>query len=230
MTYDRSNETIAEDRKTRVLLVEDHASFRQALAYLLETEPEFAVVAQASSIAEAHKMIKGAGKVDVAVVDLGLPDGDGVDLIRELSGVNVTTLVLSASIDRAQLARAVEAGAAGVIHKTAAINDVVSAVRRLWAGEALLSSNEVIEMLRLATVERQKEHELEILLEKLTPRELEVLRALAEGFNSKEIAQKLSITLETERSHVSKIFTKLGVNSRLQALVFAARHGLIEIR
>lgn len=230
MTYDRSNETIAEDRKTRVLLVEDHASFRQALAYLLETEPEFAVVAQASSIAEAHKMIKGAGKVDVAVVDLGLPDGDGVDLIRELSGVNVTTLVLSASIDRAQLARAVEAGAAGVIHKTAAINDVVSAVRRLWAGEALLSSNEVIEMLRLATVERQKEHELEILLEKITPRELEVLRALAEGFNSKEIAQKLSITLETERSHVSKIFTKLGVNSRLQALVFAARHGLIEIR
>lgn len=230
LTSDRGNETIAEDCKTRVLLVEDHASFRQALAYLLETEPEFVVVAQAGSIAEAHEAIKEPGKVDVAVVDLGLPDGDGVDLIRELSDVNVTTLVLSASLDRAQFARAVEAGAAGVLHKTAAINDVVSAVRRLWAGEALLSSNEVIEMLRLATIERQKEHDLELLLEKITPRELEVLKALAEGLNSKEIAQKLSITLETERSHVSKIFIKLGVNSRLQALVFATRHGLIEIR
>lgn len=117
-----------------------------------------------------------------------------------------------------------------MLHKAAAINDVVSAVRSLWAGEALLSSNEVIEMLRVATIERRKEHELESLLEKVTPRELDILEALAEGLNSKEIAQRLSITIETERSHVANIFDKFGVNSRLHALVFAARHGLVEIR
>jgi DNA-binding NarL/FixJ family response regulator len=227
---DKGSETIAEDRETRILLVEDHTAFRQTLAYLLEAEPEFAVVAQAGSVAEVREAIKEPGKVDIAVVDLGLPDGDGVDLIRELSDVNIITLVLSAIIDISRIALAVEEGAAGVLHKTASVDEIISAVRRLRLGEALLSSNEVIEMLRVATTERRKEHELELLLEKVTPRELEILQALAEGLNSKEIAQRLSITIETERTHVAHIFEKFGVNSRLHALVFAARHGLVEIR
>lgn len=230
MTSDKESATTGEDREAGILLVEDHASFRQALAYLLEAESEFAVVAQAGSVAEAREAIKGPAKVDVAVVDLGLPDGDGADLIRELSDANVITLVLSMSLDHARFARAVEAGAAGVLHKSAAIDEIVSAVRRLRAGEALLSVNEVIEMLRVATAERRKEHELELLLERITPRELQILEALAVGLNSKEIAQRLNITIETERSHMSNIFDKLGVNSRLQALVLAARHGLVEIR
>lgn len=102
---DKGSETIAEDRETRILLVEDHTSFRQALAYLFEAEPEFTVVAHVGSMAEVREAIKEPGKVDIAVVDLGLPDGDGVDLIRELSDVNVTTLVLSASVDHVQLGR-----------------------------------------------------------------------------------------------------------------------------
>jgi DNA-binding NarL/FixJ family response regulator len=228
----RDNEIIAEDREaTRILLVEDHTSFRQALAFLLEAEPEFVVTAQAGTIAEAREAIKGSEEVDIAIVDLALPDGDGVDLIRELSAnANVTTLVLSASVDRTEFARAIEAGAAGILHKTDAVKEIANAVRRLRAGEALLSPNEVIEMLRIANHKRQKDHEIEMSFESLTARERQILEALAEGLDSKEIAQKLHITIEIERSHMVNILNKLDAHSRLQALVLAARHGLVEIR
>jgi two-component system nitrate/nitrite response regulator NarL len=226
------NEPIAagDQEVTWILLVEDHASFRQALAFLLNAEPDLKVAAQAGSLAEARQAMKRSERIDLAVVDLALPDGDGVDLVRELSEMSIPALVLSASIENAWFARAVEAGAVGVIHKANAVNEVVEAVRRLRAGQALLSQDEVIEMLRAASKERQKGHVARLAVEQLTSRELEVLRALAEGFDSREIAEKLSITVETERTHMMNILGKLGARSRLQALVLAARYGLVEIR
>lgn len=222
-----------ETGTTRILLVEDHASFRQALAFMFDREQEFDVVGQAGSLAEAReRMEELAGGVDVAVVDLGLPDGDGFELIEAFSSGNskITTLVLSASLEPARFARAVEAGASGVLHKAAAISEIVESVRRLRAGEALLSPAETIEMLRMVSRKRQEEYEIRKSIEKLTRREKEVLQALAEGLDSKEIAEKLSITIETERTHMVNILNKLGVHSRLQALVFAARNGIVEIR
>ncbi len=221
-----------EREKTRILLVEDHASFRQALAFMFEREPEFAVVGQAGTLAEARQFLNGAGgETDVAVCDLALPDGDGFDLIEELAanGGEVITLVLSASLEPARFARAVEAGASGVLHKAAAIGDIVEAVKRLRAGEALLSPDEVIEMLRMVSRQRQEQVEVQRAIDRLTRREREVLQALAEGLDSKDIAEKLHITVETERTHMVNILNKLGVHSRLQALVFAARNGLVEI-
>lgn len=217
------------EKTVNILLVEDHASFRQALAFVFEREPEFTIAAQAGSLAEARASFEG---IDVAVVDLGLPDGDGAELISELASYNrkVTTLVLSASLDPTEFARAVEAGASGVLHKAAGIKEIVEAVRRLRAGEALLSPNEIIEMLRMVSRKRQQEREAQSAIERLTRREKEVLQALAEGMDSKEIAQNLHITVETERTHMVNILTKLGVHSRLQALVFVARHGVVEIR
>ena len=218
----------ATDR-VRILLVEDHASFRQALAFMFEREPEFTVVGQAGSVAEARRSLDG---VDVAVVDLGLPDGDGTALIEELSKAEprIMTLVLSASLDPGRFARAVEAGASGVLHKAVAIVDIVDAVRRLKAGEALLSPSEIVEMLRVVGRERQEEIAARRSIERLTRRELEVLRALAEGMDSQEISKRLGITIETERTHMVNILNKLGLRSRLQALVFAVRHDLVEIR
>ena len=219
--------------QTRIFLVEDHASFRQALAFMFEREEEFAVVGQAGSLAEARDFLNGsADATDVAVCDLALPDGDGFDLIGELAAKDsgITTLVLSASLEPARFARAVEAGASGVLHKAVAIGDIVDAVKRLKAGEALLSPNEIIEMLRLVSRQRLQEVEAQKSIDRLTPREREVLQALAEGLDSKDIAQKLHITVETERTHVVNILGKLGVHSRLQALVFAARNGVVEIR
>jgi two-component system nitrate/nitrite response regulator NarL len=222
----------AKEHSTRIFLVEDHASFRQALAFMFEREGEFVVAGQAGSLAEAHAFLRKSPKsFDVAVVDLALPDGDGFGLIAELSSrPDVMTLVLSASLEPSRFARAVEAGASGVLHKSAPIGEIVDAVRRLRSGEALLSPAEVVEMLRMVSRRRQEEYEARRAIEKLTPREKQVLMALGEGLDSKDIAEKLHITVETERTHMVNILGKLDVHSRLQALVFAARHGIVEIR
>ncbi len=230
-------ESGVDKEKTRIFLVEDHASFRQALAFMFEREEEFSVVGQAGSLAEAREFLNGsagttAGATDVAVCDLALPDGDGFGLIEELAakGSGVTTLVLSASLEPARFARAVEAGASGVLHKAAAIGDIVDAVRRLKAGEALLTPNEIVEMLRMVSRKREEELKAQKSIDRLMRREREVLQALAEGLNSKDIAEKLHITVETERTHMVNILNKLDVHSRLQALVFAARNGVVEIK
>jgi PAS domain S-box-containing protein len=213
----------------RILLVEDHASMRQALASVFEREPEFTVVGQAGSLDEARGMLH---EVDVAIVDLGLPDGYGGDLIRELRTGNprAQALVLSAALDRGETARAVEAGAAGVLHKTARIEEVVEAVRRLRAGEALLALEEVVELLRYASSRKETEYEAHQAIARLTSREKEVLELLARGLDSKQIAGRLHISVKTEANHMTSILNKLGVHSRLQALVFAVRHGLVEIQ
>ena len=228
-----TTENVVDGEKTRILLIEDHASFRQALAFMFEREEEFAVVGQAGTLAEAREFLNGsADATDVAVCDLALPDGDGFDLIEELAakGSRITTLVLSASLEPARFARAVEAGASGVLHKAVAIGDIVDAVRRLNAGEALLSPSKVIEMLRMVSRKRQEELEAQKSIDQLTRREREVLQALAEGLDSRDIAEKLHITVETEHTHMVNILNKLDVHSRLQALVFAARNGVVEIR
>src|SRR4028118_80498 len=114
-----SGEGVVEREKTRILLVEDHASFRQALAFMFEREEGFAVVGQAGSLAEARQFLNGSGEeTDVAVCDLALPDGDGFDLIEELAanGGKIITLVLSARLEPARFARAVEARAPGGPH------------------------------------------------------------------------------------------------------------------
>lgn len=133
----------------RVLLVDDHAAVREAIALAFRQEPDFEVAGQAASLAEARQMLQ---EVDVAVIDLGLPDGYGGDLVRDLREVNpqAQAIVLGASLDRSEIARAVDRGAAGVLEKTAGLDEVVHAVRRLHAGETLLPLTEVIELLRVA--------------------------------------------------------------------------------
>jgi two-component system nitrate/nitrite response regulator NarL len=211
-----------------VLLVDDHATFREPLAFMFEREPDFEVVAEAGTLGEAHSVLEG---VDLAVVDLDLPDGDGTELIGELRAANPRgmVLVLTASSEREAHARAVEAGAAGVLHKSARIRDVIDAARRLVAGEPLLSLDETIELLRLAGRQRERDYEAQHAIEKLTPREIEVLRALGDGLSDKEIAERLHIGVGTVRNHIVSIFGKLGVHSRLQALVFSVRHGVVKI-
>lgn len=213
----------------RVLLIEDHVAFREGLSFMFNREPEFEVVGQAGSLAEARNMLELG--VDVAIIDLDLPDGDGAQLIGELHEANpqAMALVLTASAERGRHARVVEAGAAGVLHKSAYVSDVIDAVRRLEAGEALLTANEVGEMLRLADQQRAHDEEVRQATGSLTPRELEVLQALAEGLSDMEMADRLYVSVGTVRNHVARILGKLEVHSRLQALVFAARQGIVKI-
>ncbi len=221
------------EQTNRILLVEDHRSFRQMLAYVLEREPEFEVIAQAGSLSEARQLPEESkNRVDLAVLDLTLPDGEGTELIGELRSGNphFAALVLTASLDRSEVARAVEAGAAGVLHKSAGIEEIISGVHRTLAGESLLSPEEISALLDLAVRDRKQEHETRDGIERLTRREKQILQALAEGLNGREIAHRLGISAETERSHMVNIFSKLGANSRLQALVLAARYGIVKLR
>ena len=218
------------EEEIHVLLVEDHASFRQAVASSFEREAGFKVMGQAGSLAEARKVLE-QGVPDVAVVDLVLPDGYGWDLIKELRAANrqAQTLVLTAELDRTEIGRAVESGAAGVLHKTAELEEVVDAVQRLSAGEALIPLEEVVELLRFASARKDEDYEAQQTIAHLTPREKEILQALAEGLDSHGIAERLYISLRTERNHMTSILAKLGAHSRLQALIFAVRHGVVSI-
>ena len=215
----------------RILLVEDHASFRQTLAFVFDQQPDFEVVAQAGTLAEVRRAI-GGFEADLGVIDLSLPDGEGTQLIEQLRNANplFAALVLTASLDRTEHARAVEAGAAGVLHKSADVDEILDATRRLGEGETLLSQDELVALLRLAGQNREEELEARASIEQITPREREVLMALAKGLSNKEIAAKLHMSVDTERTHMMNILNKLGVHSRLQALLFAARHGIVEIR
>jgi two-component system, NarL family, response regulator DevR len=216
---------------SRLLIVEDHASFRQTLAFVFNQQPDFEVVAQAGSLGEARRVMRGRG-ADLGVIDLALPDGDGLELIEDLREANplFAALVLTASLDRADHARAIEAGAAGVLHKSADVDEIMDAARRLAAGEPPFSPKELGEMLRLAGESREEEREARARIGQLTRREIQVLEALAEGLTNKEIAERLHMSVDTERTHMMNILTKLGVHSRLQALLFAARYGLVELR
>ena len=216
----------------RIMIVDDHDTFRDPLSFMLERESDLTVVARPRSLSEAREVLGSAElAVDVAIVDLNLPDGSGADLIRELEGSrrHAMALVLSATTDRKHLADAIEAGAAGVMHKSASMGDLVEAVRRLASGEQLLSQQEVIEALRFLVRVRESNREAQLASDKLTPREREVLQALAEGWSDKEIARRLHVGVGTVHSHITSILSKLEVSSRLQALVFAVRYGLVTI-
>jgi DNA-binding NarL/FixJ family response regulator len=216
----------------RVIVLDDHDTFRDPLAFMLEREPGLTVVARPRSLSEARGILAGEElAVDVALVDLNLPDGSGADFIKELrdSQPRATALVLSGTADQKHLATAIEAGAAGVMHKSAPMGDLVDSVRRLASGDQLLSQEEVIEALRYLTRVRASHREAELANARLTPREREVLQALAEGSSDKEIARRLHVGEGTVHSHVTNILSKLEVSSRLQALVFAVRHGVVTI-
>jgi len=231
MALQKEQEEPEEEEVVRILLVDDHASIREALASTFEGEG-FEVVGQAGSMAETRRMLEESQQaIDVAVIDLGLPDGYGGDLIKELRDAYPQTqaLILSAILDRAQIARAVENGAAGILNKLAPLDQVVDSVRRLMRGETLLPLEEVVELFRFASSRRDEEYDARQAIARLTSREIEILQALAEGLDSEGVARKLNIALRTERNHMFHIMTKLGVHSQLQALVFAVKYGVVKI-
>lgn len=214
--------------RLRLLLVLGHAAIRDALAFALAAEPDVDEVREAGSIAEARPLLD---QVDVALVDLTLPDGDGADLIDDLRGRNphAEALVLAANAERSDAASAVERGAAGVLTEQSRLPDVVEAVRRVCRGEAAMPLDEVVDLLRLAARLRERERDDRRRLEGLTVREHEVLQLLASGVEPHAAAARLCISPRTHRNHVANVLMKLGVHSQLQAVLFALRYGAVGI-
>ena len=218
------------DEPIRVLLVEDHAVFRQAMAIALGRESDLTVVGEAGTVSDARALL-GNGPVDVAVVDIDLPDGTGIDLIRDVIAPRALAqvLVLTASASRLDLARAIEVGAAGVLHKTVPLTEIVDAVRRLCAGKPVMNPAEIVALLRLAQEEQQDREAARTALARLTPRERQVLTLLGEGLGDKEMADRMHVGKETIHTHMVNVLRKLGVETRLQALIFAVKQGLVRL-
>jgi DNA-binding NarL/FixJ family response regulator len=212
---------------TRLLLVDDHASTRQPLALLLKQALDLDDVVEAASIAEASPQLDG---VDVAIVDLGLPDGNGVALIERIASNDPQTriLLLTSSADRLDIARAVDAGAHGVLHKAADIDEVIGALRTLVAGHSLITPERAKELQGMAREARVERERLAVLCDRLTPREWEALNALVDGLTDKEIAARLRIGAETVRTHLESAYRKLGVETRVQAVALLLREGLVD--
>jgi DNA-binding NarL/FixJ family response regulator len=214
-------------KPVRVMLVEDHDSFRQALAFLLNLEPDFVVASQASSLMEARTDLE---EIDLAVVDLALPDGEGIELLEDLRRANpdVTVLILSATLNESNLVRAVESGADGILDKFADQEEIIDEMRCLRAGEARPRQEEVLNMLRSAGQQGAGNRGVQT-DDELTARETEFLQALVEGLNSEKIAERLDVTANEEHTLASSVLEKLGARSRLQALAIAASQGIVEV-
>jgi two-component system, NarL family, response regulator DevR len=222
---------VSASSPTRVMLVDDHASLRRPLAFMIEREPDLTVVAEAGSLADARAHLRAGISPDAVVLDLNLPDGDGTDLIRDLRRVNplANTLILSGVVDVRSRARAVAAGAGAVFPKTTEIEELIDAIRRMRQGEVLISPAEAMELVRYAEQVGREDRIVAAGVAELTPREREILRALADGLSDKEIAERLYIGDKTVRNHVTSMLSKLGAESRLQALVIAIRHGVVRV-
>jgi two-component system, NarL family, response regulator DevR len=144
--------------ETRIVVVDDHDTFRDPLAFMLEREPDLTGVARPRSLFEAREVLESEGlAVDVAIVDLNLPDGSGADFIRDLqrSRPRAMALVSSATSEEKYLAKAIESGAAAVMHKSTPMSELMGALRRLAAGEQLLSQQEVMVATRFLVRERE---------------------------------------------------------------------------
>lgn len=216
-----------EQKPIRVLFVEDHQLLAEALAAMLAREPDMEVVGTAGSVADAKLMARE--RVDVVLMDYRLPDGTGADATRAIKArwPAARVVMLTAVKDDETVLESIQAGADGYLTKDRAADDVVQAVRAAYAGETLLPRSVIVEIARRVAAGRERGDERR-LIEPLTPRELEVLRALTDGLSTPEICEKLYIAPNTLRTHVQNIMGKLRVHSKLEAVAFALKNRLVE--
>lgn len=211
----------------RVLLVDDHQLLTDGLARLLSQEEDIEVVGTARSVADARSAARE--RLDVVLMDYRLPDGTGADAARHIKTIwpAARVIMLTAVTDDETVLESIQAGADGYLTKHRPSDEVVEAVRAAHAGEILLPRSVVIDIARRVASARER-GAVRSPVEQLTPRELEVLRALSEGLSSREICGRLFIAPNTLRTHVQNIMGKLRVHSKLEAVAFALRHRLVE--
>lgn len=219
------------ERSIRLLLVEDRASHREALVAVLEREPDLSVAGQAATCADSLAVLRSLPAIDVALVDMDPGAGDASELIRELRGrvPPVSSIALTPDRLPSSMAAAIGCGADGVFATTSTVDELIDLIRRAGAGEPLVSESELAQVVRDLNGRRAADTEGERVAALLTPREREILQSLAEGMSGREIAEHLSISRQTQRTHVTNILAKLGVHSQMQAVLLALRYGLITL-
>jgi NarL family two-component system response regulator LiaR len=215
--------------KIRILLAEDHAVVREGTRELLDREEDLEVVAEAGDGEEAVRLSTNQHP-DVVVMDIAMPKLDGIEATKRIKAIHPATavLVLTAYDDDQYVFALLEAGAAGYLLKDVHTDELIKAIRAVYAGESVLHpaiARKVINRFAQPTDKRREESEVE----QLTERELEVLKLAAKGMTNRQIANELTLSIHTVQAHLSNTFGKLGVGSRTEAVLYGLREGWLTL-
>ncbi|MEU1273774.1 response regulator transcription factor [Streptomyces sp. NPDC005799] len=212
------------DGPIRVFLLDDHEVVRRGVHDLLNDEPDISVVGEAATAEQALVRVP-ALRPQVAVLDVRLPDGDGVSVCRELRSrmPELACLMLTSFDDEEALLDSIMAGAAGYVLKQIQGSDLVSAVRTVASGQSLLDASATTRLMARLRQGRQPEEEEPEALPGLTDREREILALIGEGLTNRQIGQRLFLAEKTVKNHISRLLAKLGVERRIQAAVIATQ-------
>jgi two-component system, NarL family, response regulator DevR len=207
------------DMATRVFLLDDHEVVRRGLRELLEAEDDMEVVGEAGTAEEAYGRIP-ATSPNVAVLDMRLPDGDGVDVCREIRSKHpdIACIMLTSFSDDDAVYAAILAGAAGYLLKQVRGTDLVEGIRRVAAGDSLLDPAVTTRVL-----ERLRHKDDDDPLAALTDQERKILELIAEGLTNRQIGERMFLAEKTVKNYVSNMFAKLGMSRRTEAAAYAAR-------
>ncbi|MFG2513905.1 response regulator [Streptomyces sp. NPDC048584] len=211
------------DNPIRVFLLDDHEVVRRGVHDLLDDEPDITVVGEAANVEQALVRVP-ALRPQVAVLDVRLPDGDGVTVCRELRSQlpELACLMLTSFDDEEALLDSIMAGASGYVLKQIQGSDLVSAVRTVAAGQSLLDPSATAKLMARLRQGQEPEPEPDA-LPGLTEREREILALIGEGLTNRQIGQRLYLAEKTVKNHISRLLAKLGVERRIQAAVIATQ-------
>ena len=224
--------TSGADERLRVMVVDDHALFRRGLEMVLGNEPDLELVGEASDGAEA---VDKAQEVmpDVVLMDVRMPKRSGIEATTQIKDLlpHVKILMLTISDEEADLYDAIKAGATGYLLKEISTDEVATAIRAVADGQSQISPSMASKLLTefKSMIQRTDERRL-VPAPRLTERELEVLKLVATGMNNRDIAKELFISENTVKNHVRNILEKLQLHSRMEAVVYAMREKILEIR
>ncbi|MBO7940750.1 MULTISPECIES: response regulator [Streptomyces] len=212
-----------EQNPIRVFLLDDHEVVRRGLTDLLDAEPDISVVGDAGTV--DHALARGpALRPDVAVLDVRLPDGDGISVCRALRDrmPELACLMLTSFDDEEALLDAIMAGASGYVLKQIRGSDLVSAVRTVASGQSMLDPATTARLMSSLRADPVHSPEVPSELSSLSPRERDILALIGDGLTNREIGAKLYLSEKTVKNHISRLLAKLGVQRRVQAAVLAS--------
>lgn len=216
--------TFTEQNPIRVFLLDDHEVVRRGLTDLLAAEPDISVVGDAGSV--EHALVRGpALRPHVAVLDVRLPDGDGISVCRELRSQmpELACLMLTSFDDEDALLDAIMAGASGYVLKQIKGSDLVAAVRTVASGQSMLDPTTTARLMRSLRADPVEGPALAPELASLSPRERDILALIGDGLTNREIGKRLYLSEKTVKNHISRLLAKLGVQRRVQAAVLASQ-------
>jgi two-component system nitrate/nitrite response regulator NarL len=213
---------MSKPRSVRIAIADDHQILRDGVRRLLESEPGFEVVAEAVNGLDVARIARDVHP-DVMLLDVAMPRMGGIEALSTIQFETTRVILLTAAIDPSELLRAIQLGARGIVLKESATRLLIDGIHRVMDDKYVIGAGIADDRDRAARqVGAQQTRQFE-----LTPRELEIVAAIVDGDSNRDIADRLDISLQTVKHHMTNIFDKTGASSRLELAVFAIRHGLV---